>query len=373
MSLTRRLFTSAALTLPAWAQKAGEKKKPEPKLPEEEEGDLARFVTFTRQVIAPTTVTDKDGNYVNNIQPHEFRLIDRGASQKINVEIAANQPLSLVVCLQANNTVESVLPNVKKIGPLLEGTILGEHGQAALIAFDHRIRLMQDWTRDSNEITKALNKVNAGSTTSAMTDAVIEAARMLSRRPKDHRKVILLISETRDKGSEAKTRQALLALQFGNIVLYSLNINRLVTSLLTKQQPPRPPAVPASAGHAGPGGGGLMTPESTAQYTGHYNGNAFPLVVEVLRQAKSVFVDNQLEAYTKATGGSERAFLSYKDLERVVMDIGEELQSQYLISYSPSNPSEGGYHEINVEVLRSGLRVRTRPGYWMAAIPEHLR
>ena len=365
MSLTRRLFTSAALTLPAWTQKA-----PAGKAPEESAEDLPRFVTFTRQVIAQTTVTDRDGRYVNGLQAHEFRLIDRGKVQKITVENAV-QPLSLVVCVQANNTVETVLPNVKKIGPLLEGTILGEKGQAAIIAFDHRVRVMQDWTRDGDAMTKALIKINAGSTTSAMTDAVIEAARMLKNRPKDHRKVILLIAETRDKGSEGKTRQALLDLQFGNIVLFSLNINRLVTSLMTKQPPPRPPSVPASAGHAPPGG--LMTPEAINANTGHYNGNVVPLVVEVFRQAKSIFVDNQLEAFTKATGGQERSFLSYRDLERVVMDIGEELQSQYLISYSPSNPDEGGYHEITVEVNRSGLKIRTRPGYWMAAVPEQMR
>ena len=247
MSLTRRLFTSAALTLPAWAQ------KPSDKAPPETAEDMARFVAYTRQVIAPTTVTDRDGRYVNGIQPHEFKLVDGGKAQKITVE-SATQPLSLVVCVQANNTVETVLPNIKKIGPLLEGTILGEQGQAAIIAFDHRVRVMQEWTRDGDAITKALNKINAGSTTSAMTDAVIQAARMLKNRDPKHRKVILLIAETRDKGSEGKTRQALLDLQFGNIVLFSLNINRLVTSLMTKQPPPRPPAVPTSAGHTVPGG-----------------------------------------------------------------------------------------------------------------------
>jgi VWFA-related protein len=364
MSLTRRLFSTAALTLPAWAQKPGEKPPPE------SVEDLARFITYTRQVIAPTTVTNRDGKYVNGLQPHEFVLIDRGKVQKITVE-SATQPLSLVVCVQANNTVESVLPNVKKIGPLLEGTILGEQGQAAIVAFDHRVRVMQDWTRDGDAITKALNKINAGSTTSAMVDAVIEAARMLRRRPANHRKVILLIAETRDKGSEGKTRQALLDLQFGNIVLFSLNINRLVTSLLTKQPPPRPPSVPSTARHLP--AGALNTPEAVNAYTGHYSGNVMPLVVEVFRQAKAIFIDNQLEAFTKTTGGVERSFLSYKDLERVVMDIGEELQSQYMISYSPSNAEEGGFHEITVEVKRAGLKVRTRPGYWMAAIPENMR
>jgi hypothetical protein len=54
----------------------------------------------------------------------------------------------------------------------------------------------------------------------------------------------------------------------------------------------------------------------------------------------------------------------------VIADIGQELHSQYLISYSPNNTEEGGFHQITVDVLRTGLKVQTRPGYWMAAIPQ---
>ena len=357
MSVTRRLFSSLALGAPLLGQD---------KPPAEPEGDLAKFTTFTRNVVAPTTVT-KDGRYVTDIQPHEFRLIDRGKEQKLTVEVAF-QPLDIVVCIQANNTVEPVLDKIKQIGPLLEGLVLGEKGQAAILAFDHRKRVMQDFTNDGALLKKALAKINAGSTTSAMNDAVIDAARMLKNRPKDHRKVILLISETRDKGSEAKTRQAMLDLQFGNVVLYSVNINRLVTSLMTKAPVPRPDPLPAGARHMP--AGSLVTPETISQQTGIYNGNAIPLAVEILRQAKSIFVDNQVEVFTKYTGGSERSFLTYKDLERVIADIGEELHSQYMISYSPNNTDDGGFHEITVEVLRTGMKVRTRPGYWMATIPK---
>ncbi|MBM3785780.1 MAG: VWA domain-containing protein [Acidobacteria bacterium] len=361
MRITRRSFAAASLGAPLAAQQ---------KLPEETPEDLVKFVTYSRQVIAPTTVTDKEGGYVPNLQPHEFRLFDNGKPQKVTIENAA-RPLSLVVCVQANNTVESVLPNIKKIGLLLEGTVLGDNGQAAILAFDHRVRVMQDFTHDGDLLTKALNKINAGSTTSAMVDAVSEAARMLRRRDRSHKKVILLISETRDKGSQGKTRQALLDLQFGDVVVYSLNINRLVTSLMTRQPAPRPPSLPPGARHMP--AGAPQTPESMAAYTGHYSGNYVPVLVEILRQAKALFVDNHVEAFTKHTGGTERSFLTFKDLERVVQDIGQEMQNQYLISYSPSTKDDGGYHEIVLQVTRPELRVRTRPGYWMAAIPEHMR
>ena len=78
-------------------------------------------------------------------------------------------------------------------------------------------------------------------------------------------------------------------------------------------------------------------------------------------------MDNPAELYTKASGGREHAFTTNAGLETAISEIGEELHSQYLISYSPNNMGEGGLHEISVIVDRSDLKVRTRQGYWMAA------
>ena len=48
-----------------------------------------------------------------------------------------------------------------------------------------------------------------------------------------------------------------------------------------------------------------------------------------------------------------------------VQRIGTELHSHYMISYKPSNGSEGGYHTIEVTVNRSDLICKTRPGYYI--------
>jgi hypothetical protein len=40
------------------------------------------------------------------------------------------------------------------------------------------------------------------------------------------------------------------------------------------------------------------------------------------------------------------------------------------LSYSPNNKLEGGYHRIRVDVAHEGYKVRTRPGYWMAGVPD---
>ena len=60
------------------------------------------------------------------------------------------------------------------------------------------------------------------------------------------------------------------------------------------------------------------------------------------------------------------AFELNNGLEDAIQQIGEQLHSQYLISYSPSNKEEGGWHQIAVTVGGTDYKTQTRPGYWLA-------
>ena len=101
-------------------------------------------------------------------------------------------------------------------------------------------------------------------------------------------------------------------------------------------------------------------------------GEFMPLIIEGFRQAKSIFVDNTAEAFTKYTGGREYGFKDTKELEHALSDIGEELHSQYLLTYTADKQvqTEAGWHVIKVQAIdKSGrlYEVRARPGYWAAA------
>src|SRR5262249_2830604 len=69
----------------------------------------------------------------------------------------------------------------------------------------------------------------------------------------------------------------------------------------------------------------------------------------------------------KATGGTEYGFHSQRTLEDAVQKLGDLLHSEYMISYSPNNRNESGFHEIKVDIPRRSdvKRVQTRPGYWL--------
>src|SRR5436190_24315514 len=111
----------------------------------------ARITTTVTEVIVPVTVTDHDGNLVNGLQAYQFHLTDNGKEQDIHVD-DSYQPISLVVAVQANQGVDAILPQVRKIPELLSQFVAGEQGRAAVLAFDHRLQVLQPFTNDSTKI-----------------------------------------------------------------------------------------------------------------------------------------------------------------------------------------------------------------------------
>jgi VWFA-related protein len=338
-------------------------------LPAQDSQPPTPFKTTVNIVVAPTTVTDRDGNFIHGLQPQDFRLYDNESLQNIKVE-TSYIPISLVVAIQANAGAEPVLDKIKTIGPIIEGLLAGEQGEVAVLAFDHRLRMMQDFTNDGAKVTAAIKKINAGSTTSRVVDAIGESVRMLRRRPADRRRVILLIAETRDGGSEGHVREVMTEAQINNIQAYTVNINRVVTTLYGRAQAPRPDAIPTTARTLPPGA--AVTPTTVAAYGGSgMYGNYIPMFVEIFKQVKGIFVANPAEVLTRYTGGKEFSFSSQRGLEEALTKIGTDLHAQYIISYSPNNKLEGGFHTIRVVITADArAKVRTRPGYWMAAVPD---
>lgn len=322
----------------------------------------------TNVVQVPVTVKDRSGNYVNGLQPLDFHLYDNGKIQRTDLDVEFT-PISMVVAIQRSHRTEAVLPQIKKIGPMLDQLVLGDQGEAALLAFDHRIDVIQDWTSNGVEFTQALDKLRPGSQTAVVVDAVMEAVRMLRRRPEDRRKVVLLISETRDRGSEGRMRDTLLEAEFAGVTIYTVNIDRLLTALTNRREPAPPDKFPVAARAPTLPGIAPQTPTEVSRSGIDQTFDFKPIVTEIFTQIHGLFVDNHAEVFTDYTGGREYSFRNLSGLETALTDIGQELHSQYVLSYTPNNLDEAGYHDITVEVARPGLDVRARPGYWMAYKP----
>jgi VWFA-related protein len=342
-----------------------QQKQPDPKQPPPETDVFTSRVT---NILAPTKVFDRDGNLMTGIHGDEFHLFDNGKEQNIHVD-EAFIPMSMVIAIQCNGEVDQILPKVNKIGNMIGPMMLGAQGEAAVIAFDHRIRTIQDFTSDPDKISDAVKKIHTGSNQAALIDAVDEAERMLQHRPKDRQKIILLISETRDNGSMNRGRETLHNLQVYNVTVYQVTMSRVLGKLTGSPAIPRPdPFLPAM--HPMPSGV-PATPTTVMQTYGTEGSSAefLPLLIEIFRDAKAIFKAPPAEIFVKGTGGSQFGFYKNHGLEDAIQQMAEELHTQYMLSYNPNNKGEGGWHTIKVEVSGHGTKVdaKTRPGYWMAA------
>jgi VWFA-related protein len=288
-------------------------------------GSVAVHAVFT-----PVTVTDRAGNTVNNLSPKDFRLTDNGKVQKIDEDVAV-RPISMVIVIQANSEVEKMLPAIQKVGSAIQAQILGDDGEAAVIEFDHRIQNLGDFSSDPDKLSAALKKLKPGSGSSRLNDATIEGINLLKKTAVGRRRILLLIAESRDNGSELKAREVLTEAEFADVVIYAIDISKFVASVSASPSAnrnildTRPPGAVYAQGPTG----GVQTPTTISQ---NNMGNWTPVIKDLWDMTKGIFVPPPLEVYTTYSGGRQYAFKSQRELERAVSDLGTELHSQYLLT-----------------------------------------
>src|SRR5947209_4332799 len=260
-----------------------------------------RISISTDYVSTPAWVYDRDGQIVNGLRPEQFRLFDNGKEQNIQVDVSFT-PISLVICIQANSHVQQFIPQIRKIGGLVKPLLIGDQGEAAVIAYHGSVRVLQEFTADADKITLATSKIYPGSDSNRLIDAVSEAARMLRNRPRNRQRIILLVGETRDNSSETRLRSALMDIQVSNVTFYGVDMSRFITTLTAPPPVARPDNRPPAIASGSLPPGYPATPTSVAQATGANAGRAefIPMLVELFRDAKAIFKDNPVEAFTKA-------------------------------------------------------------------------
>jgi VWFA-related protein len=302
------------------------------------------FRVPVRVVSAPTAVVSHDGKLIRGLEAGQFRLSDNGRRQDIRVDLV-EEPVSLAIVVQTNRAARARLAELRRSASLIETSVLGETGEVSLTTFDDEVREVLAFTGTTSLIDKAFSSIAVRGYDSHCLDAVLSAAQGLAVRPTARRRVILLITQARDMGSTAKLNEVLTALEVNNITVYSLAITGNGRELMRNTVSLRGNNAP-DVGFTG--GLDLLT-----------------LIPEIYRDVKAAAGKDAVTISTVETGGRRMPFGNLRDLESAVAAIGEELHTEYLLSYTPAD-AEPGYHQIRVEVDVAGAAVRTRPGYYVA-------
>jgi VWFA-related protein len=162
-----------------------------------------------------------------------------------------------------------------------------------------------------------------------INDAILEAARDLSKRDRARRKIIFVISDGRERGSTASYRDTLKVLLTQNIIVYAVGVDGAAIPGYDRLQK-------------------IHLPNLGLNKLGF----------------EPIGYGNILSKYVGATGGGTvYAESARADIERAYADAIGNARNQYTLGYT-SKPGIGGYRQIEVRVRRPDVKVYAKDGYY---------
>src|SRR5712671_3074146 len=174
-------------------------------------------------VNTPVTVRDGRGDMIHNLEGRDFRITDNGVTQRIAHFDLGGDPLSLVILLQTSSRIEPLMPQIRKTGILFTQTVIGPTGEAAVVSFNDSVDKLQDFTTNGDLIENIIAHLGAGTSGSKLYDAMAVGVEMLTGRPQatpdkpGRRRVLMILSEATDVGSDAKLGEVLRSAQLANV------------------------------------------------------------------------------------------------------------------------------------------------------------
>jgi len=340
--------------------------------PDEESppADLVRIVVPVNNVIVPVTVKDSAGHLVNGLLPKDFVVLENGQKQTLKFFSSQGIPLSAAVLFDLGMP-DVAVQKIQETLPALQGAF-SQFDEVAIYTYSSRVSRVSDFGTVSQRLTAVLNQlktytganngppVTSGpmaqsgpiingrpvdqpvqpvitppKTARVINDAILMAARDLSRRDRSRRKIIFVISDGREMGSDASYADTLKVLLTQNIIVYAVGVDSAALPGYGKLQKIHLPR--------------LNVP-GVADFNAGY-GNILP-------------------KYVSATGGGTvYAENAKEDIERAYTRAIGDARNQYTLAYS-AKPGSGRYREIEVRVRRPDVKVYAKAGYYPLPAPK---
>jgi Ca-activated chloride channel family protein len=260
------------------------------------------------------TVTDSHGAPVSGLQKENFVLKEDGKEQKIAIFNRESElPLSIVLAVDTSLSTRKDLPLELASARKFAHTIVRPQDGMALYKFSEEVSEVVPFTSDLRRIDNGIDRIRNGAAT-ALYDAVYLGSQALGKR--QGRKVMVVITDGGDTVSQVNYQEALRAAQESEAIIYSIII------------------VPIEA--------------SAGRDTGG---------------------EHALIQISEDTGGKYYYATSLPQLDDAFRKISDELRTQYLLAYYPSQRfSDSDFRRIQVDLVNppagGPYQARHRAGYY---------
>jgi len=289
----------------------------------------------TSVVLVPTLVEKSSGAVLYGLEPKDFTLLDNGVPQSVHVdEDLDSSPVSLVICMERGRDAALEFDKFAHLGPLLELFTGQDRGEVALVVFDSKPVYLEGFQKDTSYIQRDLQQLPPGDGGAAIVDAAGFSIGLLEGRPADHRRVLLLISETRDHGSRVVTiPQLVQRIGISNTLVLSLTFSPSTAELIDWGK-------------------------------GNTNGGTELNLMAPLVMAINAMRKNTPKTLASMSGGEYGSFTTEKGFEGRVSEVANHVRNRYMLSFRPTDLSPG-LHIIKVSLTEDyKAHVVARASYW---------
>lgn len=334
-------------------------------LPNRGQEPLPTLRSESNVVLVPTLVTTKGGEITYGLEAKDFVIEDDGVEQDVTLdESPEHEPISLVVAIQVGHKASSQFKKkadislydrfyseaerkdcrlrkrpcptaIGGLGSMLENFLSESEGDVAVVTFDSSVYLFQDFTQDAATLSERLKNLTPGDDGAAILDAVRYSVKLLDSRPKSRRRVLLLISESRDHGSLTATFQEIFQqLAASNTLVCSLTFSPLRSEFAEDLR-----ALPSDE---------KFDPLAPLRASiGSLRKNAAASVADVM-------------------GGEDRTFKDKISFDAAFASVANDVRGRYLLSFQPKQPRPGP-HTVRVRLRnpQRNLVLRARSQYWV--------
>src|SRR5580698_3386957 len=307
-----------------------------------DETPVATFKVQVNLVDLFFTVKDKSGQLVPHLTKNDCTVEEDKAPQTLKNFVAeTNLPLTLGILLDTSGSQQRVLPLEQDAGSQFLQRVLRSQDEAFLLSFDVNVDLLQDFTNSAHELSRAMSKAEintaggngaggipgaGGGTVPTVGDPkgtllydAIYLASTEKLNQESGRKAMIILTDGEDEGSRTRIADAIAAAQRSNVMIYVILI-----------------ADREMYWNQGMGYGGYSAAKRISDETG----------------GRLIDVGN-----------------NGQKLQAAFAQIEDELRTQYIASYTPTNTKlDGTFRHIAVQ-CGDGTKVQVRKGYYANA-PE---
>jgi VWFA-related protein len=320
--------------------------------------DLYKISVSANFVQIPVMVKDPDGRRVDGLLPRDFTVLENGKKQTLTY--FTSDPFQLSVAILLDTGMPDVA--VQKVNQTYSALVgaFSAYDEVAVYTYSSTVSQVTDFTTSNQKLTAVLNEIklvrgqnngppvlsgplsSVGPTVNGvpvggppiapvntppreahvLNDAILRAALDLGKREKTRRRVIFVISDGRELGSQASYRDVLRLLETRDIQVKGVVVDS----------------------------------------------GALPLFRQVGKiRMKGQGYSDILPKYASATGGGQIfPELSRNAMEEAYAEIASEARNQYTLGYPTKGTASSAYRSIEVLVDKKGLKVSAKDGYYPA-------